>query len=442
MYRNSTGGFTAAETYPVGTNPRHLAIGDFNGDSRPDLAVANLGNNTVQVLLRTDRSFSFEPAIVVGDQPSNVAATDFNGDGRPDLAVSNYGSDTVSILLRNAANDGFTPDTGSPIQVGDGPLGIALSDFDDDGATDLAVANNASDTVTVLRRTTGGFTADPVAPIPAGDGPYGLAVADFDGDGRPDLAVGHDAASEVRVLLNTTTAAPPPTDPDTDGDGVLDSADLCPTVPANTADGCPPGPLPDPVVGETANAVPVAGEVLVGIPTGSSRGARVAQKGVTFVPLTEARLIPVGSFLDTTKGTVSLKLARNRAGELQSGRFAAGLFQVLQSRKRAAKGLTELSMKGSAASFRSCRQGKRGARAEAALSRRAIRRLRARARGRYRTRGRHSAATVRGTTWTVIDRCDGTLTKVKRGKVAVRDFRLKKTIVVERGERYLAKAPE
>ena len=129
-------------------------------------------------------------------------------------------------------------------------------------------------------------------------------------------------------------------------------------------------------------------------------------------------------------------------GDLQSGRFTAGLFQVLQSRKRAAKGLTELRMKGSAASFRSCRQGKRGARAEAALSRRAIRRLRARARGRYRTRGRHSAATVRGTTWTVVDRCDGTLTKVRRGKVAVRDFRLKKTIVVKRGERYLAKAPE
>ena len=320
---------------------------------------------------------------------------------------------------------------------------MVAADFDDDDLTDLAVANNAADTLTVLRRTQGGFTPDPVNPIRMGNGPYGLAAGDFDADGRPDLAVRHDQASELWVLLNTTTAPPPPpADTDTDGDGVLDSADLCPTVPANTADGCPPGPLPEPVLGETANAAPVAGEVLVGIPTDSSRGARVSQKGVTFVPLTEARQIPVGSFLDTTEGTVSLKLARNRAGDLQSGRFAAGLFQVLQSRKRAAKGLTELRMKGSKASFRNCRQGKRGARADAALSRRAIRRLRARARGRYRTRGRHSAATVRGTTWTVVDRCDGTLTKVKRGKVAVRDFRPKKTIVVTRGERYLAKAPE
>ena len=62
-------------------------------------------------------------------------------------------------------------------------------------------------------------------------------------------------------------------------------------------------------------------------------------------------------------------------------------------------------------------------------------------RGRFRTRGRHSAATVRGTKWTTTDRCDGTLTTVARGKVAVRDFRRKKTIVVRAGKSYLAKSP-
>ena len=73
-------------------------------------------------------------------------------------------------------------------------------------------------------------------------------------------------------------------------------------------------------------------------------------------------------------------------------------------------------------------------------SRRAVRRLRANAKGRYRSRGKHSAATVRGTKWTMTDRCDGTLTTVKRGKVAVRDFRLKKTIVLRAGKSYLARA--
>ena len=79
------------------------------------------------------------------------------------------------------------------------------------------------------------------------------------------------------------------------------------------------------------------------------------------MPLEEARDIPIGSFLDTRKGTVALTTARNRAGKIQSGQFSAGLFQVLQSRARKAKGLTELQMKGSAAAFRSCRAGTRRA---------------------------------------------------------------------------------
>jgi hypothetical protein len=177
----------------------------------------------------------------------------------------------------------------------------------------------------------------------------------------------------------------------------------------------------------------VKGKVRIGLPP---TGARAAQKGVDFVPLAEARDIPIGSFLDTTRGTVKLTTARNKAGKTQAGTFSAGLFQVLQSRKRKAKGLTELRMKGSAAGFRSCRSNRRHA--SAALSRRTIRRLRANAKGRYRSRGRHSAATVRGTKWVMEDRCDGTLTTVKRGKVAVRDFRLKKTVVLTAGKSYLA----
>ena len=185
---------------------------------------------------------------------------------------------------------------------------------------------------------------------------------------------------------------------------------------------------PAPEVGQTANAEAVRGQVLVQL-----------TKGGPFVALSEAREIPIGATVDTTEGTVRLTTARNQAGEVQSGTFSAGLFQVLQSRKRRAKGLTELRMKGSAAGFRNCRAGGKRA-ASSALSKRTVRRLRANAKGRYRTRGRHSAATVRGTKWVQEDRCDGTLTRVKRGKVVVRDFRLKKTVTVSAGKSYLAKA--
>ena len=97
---------------------------------------------------------------------------------------------------------------------------------------------------------------------------------------------------------------------------------------------------------------------------------------------------------------------------------------MLQSRKAKEKGLTELRLKGSIAEH--CKGGKKK---DAKRERRQALEegdpaLKGKAKGRYRTRGRHSAATVRGTNWTITDRCDGTLTKVKRGKVAVRDFRL------------------
>jgi hypothetical protein len=196
------------------------------------------------------------------------------------------------------------------------------------------------------------------------------------------------------------------------------------------------GATPAPVLGKTVNADVVEGEVFIKVPQGTS--ARASQKGTEFIPLTEVRSVPVKSILDTRKGTVALRSARGTGGKTQAGRFAGGVFQVLQSRKRSQKGVTELRMKGSAAAFRRCGSGG----AQASLSRRAIRRLRARARGRYRTRSRYSAATVRGTTWLTKDSCAGTLTVVKRGKVAVRDFRRKKTIVVSAGEKYFARAPE
>jgi len=200
--------------------------------------------------------------------------------------------------------------------------------------------------------------------------------------------------------------------------------------------------LPVPTIGEEVNVGPVpgSGPVLIGVPSGTATArARVSQKGLTFVPLTEARQIPVGSFLDTRRGTVELVSATGTGAGTQSGRFSSGLFQVLQSRARRARGLTELRLKGG--SFNRCRTRPGRSASAAQLSRRTIRRLRSNARGRFRTRGSHSSATVRGTVWTTTDRCDGTLTKVKRGRVVVRDLRRKRNIVVRAGKSYLARAP-
>ena len=243
------------------------------------------------------------------------------------------------------------------------------------------------------------------------------------------------AATETNITNTAVTAAD--SEPDW-GVAAPGPAPLCTAAPGG-------GPLTladldDPTMGVDVNVAPVSGIVLVGVRNAAARSSAsggASQKGITFVPLTEARQIPVGSFLNTRRGRVRLQSATPSVRR-QTGDFYSGLFQVRQSKKRRAKGLTDLVLKGS--SFRSCRAA-RGTSAQAALSRRRIRRLRANARGRFRTSGQNSSATVRGTIWDVEDRCDGTLTKVRRGRVVVRDFRRKRNIVLRAGKRYLAKAP-
>ena len=166
--------------------------------------------------------------------------------------------------------------------------------------------------------------------------------------------------------------------------------------------------------------------------------ARASQKGQSLTEVREPREVPVSSLIDARKGTVRVTASRDTRTGIQDAEFSGGRFQVLQSRRRSARGLTELRLKGS--SFRSCGRAGRSGRASGSARKRVIRRLRGRGSGRFRTRGRYSAATVRGTTWTVEDRCDGTLTRVTSGRVLVRDFRRKRTIVVRAGKSYLARA--
>jgi hypothetical protein len=166
------------------------------------------------------------------------------------------------------------------------------------------------------------------------------------------------------------------------------------------------------------------------------------------VPLTEARQLPVGAQVDARSGTIQLVTASPRPGKTQIGTFGGAVFGLAQSTKGPQKGLTTLSLlEGAfpgAPSYAKCRARPAGditSGTPAAVGGRVLQLLHASASGRFRTRGRYSAATVRGTAWDTADRCDGTLTHVRRGTVVVSDFVRHKNVAVHAGHSYLARAP-
>lgn len=209
------------------------------------------------------------------------------------------------------------------------------------------------------------------------------------------------------------------------------------------------GPPPPPVLFKSVDIAVVSGRVFVLLPGGgTSNSAKQATaalptrpaKGIAFVPLTEARQLPLGTIVDTTEGVARVASAANSKGKTQSGDFGAGIFKVLQKRRE--RGLTDLDLVVASTARRACttQVGKARAARARRLSHRVLDLLRSDVAGHFRTRGRFSAATVRGTNWDMVERCDGTLTRVHRGTVLVADFRRRRNILLHPGKSYLARA--
>ncbi len=250
--------------------------------------------------------------------------------------------------------------------------------------------------------------------------------------------------------------------PDRDGDGVSDATDNCVDAPNSDqadADSDKIGDACDssdasagPEIGETVVARVVSGDVFYRLPPagGPRTAARASQASRSTVPLKGAGVLPVGSVVDTAQGRVTITSSMgSESPGTQAADFYDGIFQIRQARARNA--VTELRLRSpSAAPFaRVCgraatsSRGRGSRRAAAAQQRtsRVVSRLWGDGRGRYRTRGRHSAATVRGTVWLTEQRCDGTLTRVRSGVVTVQDLGDSDTTVdVRAGESYLARA--
>jgi Bacterial Ig-like domain (group 3)/FG-GAP-like repeat len=200
---DGTGKFTQFPNSPITTGnfPEAVKVADFNNDGFQDLAVANLNDGTVSILLGNgDGTFTAATGspVTVGGFPFFLAAADLNEDGTADLAVVDGRGNTMELLQGNG--DGtFTPFASSPITfppIGDdkGYTAIVAADFTGDGHLDLAIADFDANVVVILNGNgTGAFTFSPQSPVAVGSNPFSLTALDYNGDGHADLAVGNFA---------------------------------------------------------------------------------------------------------------------------------------------------------------------------------------------------------------------------------------------------------
>jgi hypothetical protein len=206
---NGDGSFQAPVSYPAGPAPITVLAADLNGDGILDLAVANETSNTVSILRGNgDGTFQAAQSYPTDTHILNwMALGDFDGDGSPDLVCANYGVNTVNVLLGNGDGSFQAPVSYTAGPAGSFPYAVSVGEFDGDRALDLAVPNQnglSEGMVSILRGNGDGSFQAPVS-YPTGDqGPISVAVADYNRNGIADLAVVNDGSGgngNVGVLL-------------------------------------------------------------------------------------------------------------------------------------------------------------------------------------------------------------------------------------------------
>ncbi|CAF4048198.1 unnamed protein product, partial [Rotaria magnacalcarata] len=199
--------FTTLVTYPTGSdsNPKSIATGDFNNDNRLDIVVANSGMDNVAVILRYDAGF-FQGQITysTGDtsQPLSVAIGDFNNDQRLDIVVANSWNYNLGIFL-GYGNGTFSGQMTYPTGDGSLPQTVVIGDVNNDSHLDIIVANSWNNNVGIfLGHGDGNFSNQTTYSTGASSVPVSVAVGDFNDDGRLDIVTANYWAFNISIFLN------------------------------------------------------------------------------------------------------------------------------------------------------------------------------------------------------------------------------------------------
>jgi hypothetical protein len=289
---------------------------------------------------------------------------------------------------------------------------------------------------------------------------YDIKLEYFDAMRHASARLSWESASQSREIVPASVLSPsagpaPGPGPGPDPDPVV--GPLTPVNPAagpksvipgaapGVTDVVPGAEVPEGAAGPLdAPAPPVAGQTFNAAPAGDGVVTVRRPGDDKVIPLEQGASLPIGTHVDIRQGEVAMQTAPAKGfeGETQNAVFAGATIRVGQ--KRRGKRFVNLDLLNG--DFESCRKltlkAKRRNVASSAAKRRSgrvVRQLFGKGKGRFRTRGRHAAATVRGTTWQVADRCDETVVKVTEGLVEVEDFLRNKLVMVGAGERYSAR---
>ena len=210
LFGNGDGTFqTPGVKFDVGAAPyQRLRTADLNEDRNPDIVTSNSRGSSVSVLFGDGQGHFSRKDTDVPPSPFGIAIGDFNGDHHLDIAIAHYSGHAedpskngLSVLFGDGRGN-FTLAKGSPFHVGHYPSTIAAGDLNGDGIMDIAVPNYADDTITIYLGGRNGVTQASYSPIRVGHGPQGIAIADLDKDGKADIVLVDEADNDALVLLS------------------------------------------------------------------------------------------------------------------------------------------------------------------------------------------------------------------------------------------------